>query len=64
MGFRVAGYVRNLDDGRVQLIVEGEADELTRFVGAIAERMADFIRRAVVDVRSATGEFAGFEIRS
>jgi acylphosphatase len=62
-GFRVAGFVRNLDDGRVQLVVEGEPDELTRFVDGIAERMADFIRRAAVDVRPATGEFAGFEIR-
>jgi acylphosphatase len=62
-GFEVAGYVRNLADGRVQLVVEGMPAELDRFLAAIDERMSDYIRSAAVDVRPNIGEFAGFEVR-
>ncbi len=62
-GFRVTGFVRNLPDGRVHVVVEGERGELDRFLGAVAEQMASYIRDASVDVRPATGEFTDFEIR-
>ena len=62
-GFDVRGFVRNLPDGRVELVAEGPAAELGRFMAAIAERMGDYIRDAAVDVRPAIGEFTGFEIR-
>lgn len=61
--YEVAGYVRNLPDGRVHLVAEGAEDELTAFLGALQERMADFIRDVRQDVRPATGEFTRFEIR-
>jgi acylphosphatase len=62
-GFDASGFVRNLADGRVELVVEGPAAELDRFMSAIAERMGDYIRKVAVDVRGATGEFTEFEIR-
>ena len=62
-GFSVAGYVRNLADGRVQLVAEGAPAELDGFLEAIAQRMADHVRNASVDVRPAMGEFSGFEVR-
>jgi acylphosphatase len=62
-GFSVAGYVRNLADGRVQLVAEGTPLELNRFLEAIDQRMADHIRERAVDVRPATGEFSDFEVR-
>jgi acylphosphatase len=31
----LAGYVRNLDDGRVEVEAEGDADALTRFEAAL-----------------------------
>ena len=37
-GFEVAGYVRNLPDGRVEVVAEGESAELDRFLAAIQER--------------------------
>ena len=60
--YAVAGFVRNLPDGRVELVAEGPPAELDRFLTAIAERMAGQIRKATVDVRPAIGEFDGFEI--
>lgn len=62
-GFEVTGHVRNLPDGRVHLVAEGSAGELTRFLDAIAAKMAAYVWNVTVDVRPATGEFAGFEIR-
>ena len=61
--YAVAGFVRNLPDGRVELVAEGTPAELERFMTAIAARMAEQIRNVAVDVRPAIGEFADFEIR-
>lgn len=61
--FAVGGFVRNLPDGRVQMLVEGEAAEVERLMQAIAERMSGYIRRVAVDETPPTGEFTGFDIR-
>ena len=60
---RVVGYVRNLPNGEVEVCVEGETDEIDRFQGDIAARMAANIRSARVETVAPTGEFDSFEIR-
>ena len=62
-GIPVTGFVRNLDDGRVQLVAEGSRGDLKEFLESISHRMAHFIRQAAVDERPATGEFDDFAIR-
>ena len=62
-GFEVTGVVRNLPDGRVELIAEGIRDELQAFQGAIREAGLDhFIRNESVSWSDAAGDFRGFEI--
>jgi acylphosphatase len=61
--FIVVGFVRNLMDGRVQLIVEGKPTELDQFLGEVAGRMGDYIRRVTVDISEPNGEFSDFSIR-
>ncbi len=60
--FAVTGFVRNLPDGRVELVAEGEEAVVERFLAKIADSMAGNITHADVQRRAATGEFSGFEI--
>lgn len=60
--FNVAGFVRNLDDGRVQLVVEGRADEIDGFLKRLADEMGRHIRHVDVSTSEASGEFERFEI--
>jgi acylphosphatase len=61
--FKVTGYVRNLSDGRVELLIEGPDDQLDGLIQAIQQRMNEYIRKTAVQVSPATGEFKGFAIR-
>jgi len=63
-GFEVAGFVRNLADGRVELVVEGDEVEVQAFLAAIHDTQLDhYIRTEDVIWQPATSEFIGFEIR-
>lgn len=62
-GFEVTGIVRNLPDGRVELIAEGAREELEAFRDAIrGAGLAGFIRGESVTWSDAKNEFHGFEI--
>jgi acylphosphatase len=62
-GFDIAGHVRNLPDGRVELVAEGEDAELQAFCAAIRGAiLAGFIRDESVEWGDAQNEFRGFEI--
>lgn len=59
----VTGYVRNLPDGRVQLVVEGERSDVHGYLQALHQTMADHIHDAQVVDTQASGTFSGFAIR-
>ena len=62
-GFEVVGTVRNLPDGRVELVAEGARAELEVFRQAIRdEGLAGFIRDEAATWEEAQGGFRGFEI--
>jgi acylphosphatase len=62
-GFEVTGTVRNLPDGRVEMVAEGSKDELNAFCEGIRESgLEHFIRKEDVSWSEATNEFRGFEI--
>lgn len=60
--FHVTGYVRNLPDGRVEVVAEGEARELDQFIARIENMMNRQIREAKSSDSPATGEFVSFRI--
>ena len=62
-GFEVTGTVRNLTDGRVELLAEGIKDELEAFRLGIRDSGLDhFIQKEDVMWDEAKNEFRGFEI--
>jgi acylphosphatase len=64
-GFEVTGTVRNLPDGRVELVAEGSSEELAAFRAAIPEAGLDgFIRDEAASWGEAQNSFRGFEIVS
>ena len=62
-GYDISGYVRNLPDRRVELIVEGAKPELDRFLAEIEAVMGGYIRNVTANSVPPTGEFGGFDIR-
>jgi acylphosphatase len=63
-GFEVTGWVRNLLDGRVELQVAGEEEEVRAFVEAISRsELRAHIKKQVEHPLGAPPEARGFEIR-
>ncbi len=61
--FAVSGYVKNLPDTRVLLVLEGMPEEMNRMLQAIQSVMGRYIVRTTQKAGPATGAFHGFEIR-
>lgn len=62
-GFEVTGTVRNLLDGRVELVAEGSREELEAFLQAIREsEVGSLIRSEDAHWDNATGTLRGFQI--
>ncbi len=62
-GFEVTGTVRNMMDGRVELVAEGAKEELEAFLQAVRDSdVGRFIRQEQARWSETTNEFRGFEI--
>ena len=63
-GYEVTGFVQNLSDGRVEMAVEGEQEEVVAFLDAIkASQLGSHIRQADVTWLEPRNEEKQFEIR-
>lgn len=61
--FAVSGYVQNLNDGRVSIVVEATRPELSAFLEAIRQRLGPNINQAEHTEQAATREFDAFIVR-
>lgn len=59
----VAGSVRNLPDGRVELVIEGSPAATRRVLDAVARKMGENIDNVDRTEAPATGEFDAFDVR-
>ncbi|MEM9419512.1 MAG: acylphosphatase [Planctomycetota bacterium] len=55
--FEVAGSVKNLPDGRVKLVAEGEAQQVAGLIDAVQEAMSGNITDVESSRSIGTGEF-------
>ena len=62
-GYDATGTVRNLPDGRVELLLEGEREELEAFIEAVQDSgLGPLIRDESCHWSESSGELRGFEI--
>lgn len=61
---RIKGWVRNRDNGTVELVGEGSESNLTQFVNDVRHHTFGEVRDSQVTVQDATGEFSSFTVRS
>ncbi len=62
-GYDVCGFVKNLPDGRVELVVEGDRAVVDAFLGSLREDMGSYIRRMDQREERASGGFSDFSVR-
>ena len=60
--FPIAGYVRNLPNGSVELAAEGSAEDVDAFLSRLANQMAGYIEKTTVVEEEPSG-LQGFRIR-
>jgi acylphosphatase len=61
--YNVRGYVRNMADGRVELVMEGPETEMKSLVDDVNQKMNGYIKRVDQSTAPATGEFKQFYVK-
>jgi len=61
--FSCTGYVKNLLDGSVELLIEGKKEEAYRLVELVNIQMKEFWHNKTVDKRAGDAHFSKFTIK-
>ena len=59
--YPVTGWVKNLPDGRVELVVEGPEAAVKKFLQAVRRHWEKNIDKEQIEEKPATGKYAKFE---
>jgi acylphosphatase len=64
LGIHLAGWVKNLSDGRVEIMAEGEKDDIVQLMEKLEARFEGSIEGKEVTYHEAAGKFRNFLITS
>jgi len=59
----LTGWVKNTEDGRVEVLCEGKEEALREFLDKVNDIFKQYIRGADIEWDDATGEFGNFDIK-
>ncbi|MFA5112711.1 MAG: acylphosphatase [Candidatus Margulisiibacteriota bacterium] len=62
--YKLTGFVRNLPDGSVEVVVEGEEGEIKSFLATINEELDNYIEKYKLNWFPPTAEYKRFTIQS
>jgi acylphosphatase len=60
--YPVTGWVKNLPDGRVQLLAEGPAEAVDKFLKAIRTHWEENIEKEEMQSQTPTGKYQSFDV--
>jgi acylphosphatase len=64
MSMGITGWVKNLEDGRVEIVAEGKEKDLNEFLDKISKgQLGRYIKNVELSWEKSTGEFSDFDIR-
>ena len=61
-GLKICGWVKNLKDGRVEVLAEAEEDTLNDFLVQVKDRFPRYIKGIALEWLPAKGEFRDFQV--
>jgi len=59
---KIGGWVKNLDDARVEVVVEAEEDVLNSFLQQVNQHFSQYIKDVDIEWLPASSEFSDFQI--
>ncbi len=59
---KLSGWVRNIPDGRVEILVEGAKEDIERLIQQVDARFAGYIKDKEISFTSAQAKFKDFLI--
>ena len=62
-GLKLTGWVRNLSNGRVEILAEGRKEDIEKFHQQIDARFEVYIKEKQVSFSPASTKFENFQIR-